>query len=64
MLASSLRCLDELCKAYPDLTRLVSIIRRLMVTNGLSQDIGMSSSLCFASAGVRVPSLATLVLVL
>jgi hypothetical protein len=64
LLASNLRCLDELCKAHPGVTRPVSIIRRLMITNGLSQDIGMSSSLCFASACVSVPFLATLVIVL
>ena len=64
MLASSLRCLDELCKTNPSVTGPVSIIRRLMVTNGLGQYIGMSSSLCFASACLSVPSLATLVLVL
>lgn len=43
ILASSLRCLDELCNANPGVRRPVSIIRRLMATNGLNHDIGMFS---------------------
>ena len=64
MLASSLRCLDDLCKANPGVTRSNSIIRRLMATYGLSQDIGMFSSRCFASNNGSVRPHATLVLVL
>lgn len=40
VLASSLNCLDELCKVNPGVKRPASIIRRLMATNGLSHDIG------------------------
>ena len=62
MLSSSLQCLDELCKANPGVKRPVSIIRRLMATNGLSHDIGMFSIYVFRFGLHTVPSMVLLVL--